>query len=125
MIVNVFDGALIIDESLIEESKDIIERQVREYVEGKRTSFDLSFSFPSRALGQVLREMNEIPYGETKTYGEIAEKLDTAPVAIGKYCSQNPLPLIVPCHRVVGRNDIGGYQAGREVKRKLLELEQD
>lgn len=125
MIVEVFDGELVIDESLVEESEDEIRRQITEFLDGERTSFDLEFSFPDGGLGHVLRKMNEIPYGETRTYGELAEELGTSAISAGGYCSDNPLPLIIPCHRVVGKDDIGGYQAGKEVKRKLLELEQD
>lgn len=123
MIVEVLESELVIDESLVDEECQEIRNQVKEYVSGDRNSFDLDFSFPGGELGFALRKISEIPRGETRTYGELADQLETSPVRIGQFCSQNTLPLIVPCHRVIGRNDPGGYQAGREVKRKLLELE--
>jgi methylated-DNA-[protein]-cysteine S-methyltransferase len=70
-----------------------------------------------------MREMYDIPYGETRSYGEIAENIGSAAVAVGQACGKNPIPLIIPCHRVVGKNSIGGYAYGEEVKQKLLELE--
>lgn len=125
MIIEALDGAFVIDDSIVEESEEEIEHQVREFVGGERTSFDLAFSFPGGGVGYVLRQINKIPYGKTWTYGELAEELDTSPRAVGYYCGENPLPLIIPCHRVVGKNDIGGYKSGKEVKQKLLELEQN
>jgi methylated-DNA-[protein]-cysteine S-methyltransferase len=69
--------------------------------------------------------MAAIPYGETSTYGDLAQELDTAPVAVGTACSRNPVPLVVPCHRVVGVDSLGGYSAGDglALKERLLELE--
>jgi methylated-DNA-[protein]-cysteine S-methyltransferase len=123
MIVELFGSELVIDDSRIEESEEEIREQVEEYLDGKRRGFDLTYSFPEAGLGFVLRKIDEIPYGETRTYSEIAEEVDSSAVSIGQYCGKNPLPLIISCHRVVGKNSIGGYQAGKEVKRKLLELE--
>ena len=123
MIIEGFDTEFVIDEDLVEESRDEIRKQVEEFLRGERKVFDLEFSFPGGGLGFVLRELNRIPYGETRTYSEIAEKVDSAPIAIGQYCCRNPLPLIIPCHRVVGKNDLGGYRSGKAAKKKLLELE--
>lgn len=123
MIVEIFGSELKIDESLIEETEEEIRSQIKEYLDGGRKSFDLEFSFPEGSQGSILRKMDEIPYGETQSYGELAEKAGSSAVAVGQTCSDNPLPILIPCHRVVGRNALGGYQAGREVKRKLLELE--
>jgi len=69
--------------------------------------------------------MSDIPYGETRTYGDLAAALDTAPVAVGSACGKNPVPLVVPCHRVVGRDSLGGYSAGdgTALKERLLALE--
>lgn len=123
MRVKVFDIELVIDDSRIEESEEEIQKQVQEYLNGERKEFDLDFSFPDSRLGFVLRKINEISYGETKTYGELAEEVDSSAVAIGQYCGKNPSPLIIPCHRVVGKNSLGGYKAGKDLKRELLELE--
>ncbi|MEM0373014.1 MAG: methylated-DNA--[protein]-cysteine S-methyltransferase [Sulfolobaceae archaeon] len=71
----------------------------------------------------VYKEVMKIKWGTVKTYGEIAKILKTSPRAIGVALSKNPLLLIIPCHRVIGENDIGGYKRGKELKRKLLQLE--
>ncbi len=77
---------------------------------------------------RVLQQLQKIPYGETRTYGDIAKILKTSPRAVGNACRNNPLPIIIPCHRVVAANDLGGYdgeKSGRllTIKRKLLEKE--
>ena len=77
---------------------------------------------------KVLRQLQKIPYGETKTYGDIAKILNTSPRAVGNACRNNPLPIIIPCHRVVAASGIGGYDGAKSgwllnIKRKLLESE--
>ncbi len=104
-------------------------RELEEYFEGKRDHFDVpvdwsltSAGFRSRALHAVAR----IPYGKTKTYAEIAKAAgnDRAFRAAGTACGRNPIPLIVPCHRVVqSGGGIGNYGGGPEMKRALLDLE--
>ncbi len=111
-----------IDEELVTENPEEIEKQLREYETGKREKFDLSVEFPDSFTGRVMKAMSEIHYGETETYGEIAEKLDTSAVAVGQACSRNPVPVIIPCHRIVSETGAGGYQYG-DLKKKLLELE--
>lgn len=123
MIVKIFDGELVIDKSNVDEPENEIRKQIEEFLNGGRKSFDLNFSFPGSSTGYILRKINEIPYGETRTYGEIADEISTSALAVGQACSKNPLPLIIPCHRVVGKNSTGGYQAGEDVKRKLLRIE--
>jgi len=76
----------------------------------------------------VWKELRKIPLGETRTYGEIAKILNSSPRAVGNACRQNPVPIIVPCHRVVSANGIGGFAGkikGREIniKRWLLNHE--
>ena len=72
----------------------------------------------------VLREMKKIPYGETRTYRDIAEALNTRGFqAVGTACGKNPFLLIYPCHRVLGANGQGGFAHGLEMKSQLLELE--
>ena len=78
--------------------------------------------------GKVLNQLQKIPYGETRTYGEIAKILKTSPRAVGNACRYNPLPIIIPCHRVVAAKGIGGYDGARsgnllKIKRQLLENE--
>ena len=76
----------------------------------------------------VWAEISKIPLGETRTYGEIATKINSSPRAVGNACRNNPIPIIIPCHRVVSANSIGGYegetQGGKiNVKRWLLNHE--
>jgi len=65
----------------------------------------------------------DIPRGETKTYGEMAETLRSSPRAVGQALGANPLPILIPCHRVVAANGLGGFGGGLEWKRRLLNLE--
>lgn len=118
-----FDTGFQIDEGLIAEEVGEVRRQLDEYFSGEREAFDLEIRFPDSFTGDVMREMAKIPYGETRTYGEIAEALSSSAVAVGQACGRNSVPVIVPCHRVVGKDSVGGYAYGEEVKRKLLDLE--
>ncbi|WP_414837669.1 methylated-DNA--[protein]-cysteine S-methyltransferase [Candidatus Nanosalina sp. VS9-1] len=126
MKLKVFDTEIFLDESLVEASEDEIRRQVKEYLLGEQEVFELDFSRPENFTGKVMEEMLEIPRGETRSYGEIAEALDSAAIAVGQACGRNPLPLIVPCHRVVGKSSVGGYCGEKDslAKKKLLELEE-
>ena len=77
---------------------------------------------------KVLNQLVLIPYGETRTYGEIAKKLKTSPRAVGNACRRNPVPIVIPCHRVVASKSLGGYSGATEgetqdIKRHLLKLE--
>lgn len=77
---------------------------------------------------KVLQQLMLIPYGETRTYGEIAKTLETSARAVGNACRYNPLPIIIPCHRVIAANSIGGYNGATEgvtldIKVRLLQLE--
>ncbi|WP_247731493.1 methylated-DNA--[protein]-cysteine S-methyltransferase [Halovivax limisalsi] len=115
-----------IDEALVDAPPVAIRRQVSEYARGDRRRFDLEIELPDGFLGEVMAAMTEIPYGETRTYGDLAATLDTAPVAVGQACGRNPVPILVPCHRVVaGDGGLRGYSAngGVETKRRLLDLE--
>ena len=126
MNVAIFDTTIGIDESTITESSAEIRRQVREYERGGRREFDLSVTIPEGMTGEAMAAMTDIPYGETRSYGELAADMDTSPVAVGRACAHNPVPLVVPCHRVVGSDgDLKGYSAanGIATKRRLLDLE--
>lgn len=65
----------------------------------------------------------DIPCGETCSYGELAERLHTAPRALGQALGANSIPLLIPCHRVVGKNGLGGFSGGLDWKRRLLAFE--
>ena len=80
----------------------------------------------SRFQQAVWREMRRIPCGRTRSYADLARTVDSAPRAVGGACARNPIPILIPCHRVVAADGrIGGYSApgGLDVKRFLLELE--
>ena len=100
--------------------------QLDAYFAGHLKSFDLPLA-PAGSDFQknVWREMLAIPYGETRTYGEIAKTLTSAAQAVGNACGANPIPVIIPCHRILATGGPGGYSGagGLETKRKLLDLE--
>ena len=97
---------------------DAAEAQLREYFAGTRRTFDLPLAPRGTAFQQrVWAALRAIPYGETCTYGELA-------AAIGMANHHNPIPIVIPCHRVIGANGtLTGYAGGLEIKRKLLALE--
>ena len=125
MRITIYGRSLKIVEGLIEQDREEVNDQLNQYFNEDRETFDLEYQIPDGFLGGVMKEILDIEYGETRTYGKIAEAVDSVPVAVGQACGNNPLPLIVPCHRVVGKNSIGGYlgESNSEVKRKLLQLE--
>ncbi len=88
-------------------------QQVAEWFAGTRTDFNLPLQPMRTARGQHLRDgMIAIPYGETLSYGALAHQLGSAPRAIGQACAHNPLPIIVPCHRVLSAGNVLGYYSG-------------
>lgn len=104
--------------------------QVLEYLEGEREQFDLDLDTSSLGDFQliVLEQCSEIDYGQTLSYGELAEKvgLPGAARAVGQALAGNPLCLVIPCHRVIASDgSLGGYAGGLERKTALLELEQN
>lgn len=107
---------------------DRAEQQLGEYFAGERTAFDLPLaSEGSEFQKKVWAELLRIPYGETASYGDIARRLGYEPVisrAVGAANGANPIPIIVPCHRVIGSNGaLTGYAGGLERKKALLDLE--
>jgi O-6-methylguanine DNA methyltransferase len=106
---------------------DIV-RELREYAEGRRREFDLQLDWSAVKPFQraVLRTADSIKYGETRSYGWIARAIGKprAARAVGRALASNPLPIILPCHRVLGSDGgLHGYGGGLPLKRKLLELE--
>lgn len=103
-------------------------RQLKEYFARKRTGFDLALA-PDGTPFQlaVLDELTRIPYGKTASYGEVAQRIGRpkASRAVGAANGRNPLPIVIPCHRVVGSNGaLTGFGGGITTKKTLLELEQ-
>lgn len=111
-----------IDTAYIHTEGETVRQQVGEYLSGERQRFDLGLSFPDSFTGRVMQALIDVPYGETRTYGELAEQLDSAAVAVGQACGNNPVPIVVPCHRVVAAEGLGGYQYPG-LKKRLLQLE--
>lgn len=103
--------------------------ELREYLQRRRDHFSIAVDWRFVAAGfqrQVLEFVHKIPYGQVYTYGEIAQALGQprATRAVGQALGNNPIPLIIPCHRVVAAGGkLGGFAAGTNLKRRLLELE--
>ena len=103
-------------------------RQLKEYFDGKRKQFNLPLS-PEGTPFQltVLDELLRIPYGTTASYGDVAHRIGRpkASRAVGAANGRNPLPIVIPCHRVVGSNgSLTGFGGGLSTKKALLRLEQ-
>ena len=100
--------------------------QLGEYFDKKRQSFDLPLKPRGNEFQQsVCQAMLAIPYGETVTYGDIAEQLGTYGQPVGKACGANTIPIIIPCHRVLGTNWLGGYSGEGGVERKIALLKHE
>ena len=110
------EGSALLDEAC---------RQLAEYFDRKRNAFDLPVAFSAGLTGDVQRAMCAIPLGETRTYGDLAKALGVPAQAIGQACGANPIPVIVPCHRILGATGLGGFSApgGVEAKVALLKHE--
>jgi methylated-DNA-[protein]-cysteine S-methyltransferase len=101
-------------------------RQLEAYFAGKLIRFDLPLA-PRGSIHElrVWEAMRRIPHGQTRSYGDLALEIGSAPRAVGRACGRNPIPIVIPCHRVLGRTVLGGYSggAGLATKRALLALE--
>ncbi|MDC2992128.1 methylated-DNA--[protein]-cysteine S-methyltransferase [Pelagibacteraceae bacterium] len=104
-----------------------ISKKIKLFTLGKLKSFKSDYKFSGTPLQiKVWKEISKIKYGQTKSYGEIATKLNTSPRYVGSVCGQNNLLLIIPCHRVVKSDgSLGGFSGlgGIKLKMKLLSLE--
>ena len=101
-------------------------RQLQAYFAGRLVEFDLPLAARGSAFEhRVWDAMCAIPYGETRSYSDLAHAVDSGPRAIGGACGKNPIPIVVPCHRVLARGGLGGYSggAGLPTKQFLLNLE--
>lgn len=103
-----------------------LEKQLNEYFEGRRKTFEIPFKQRltpfQKEVYDVLKDVN---YGYTVTYGDIAYLLnkDKGARAVGNALGRNNILILVPCHRVLGKNSLGGFTGGISIKRKLLEIE--
>jgi methylated-DNA-[protein]-cysteine S-methyltransferase len=106
---------------------DDVRRELDEYFEGRRQAFDLPLDLRVAPFQEeVLRELARVPYGRIDTYGHLAALVGRpkAARAIGTIMNRNPIPIVLPCHRIIGANgSLTGYGGGLAAKRLLLELE--
>lgn len=105
-----------------------VARQMKEYLQGKRRTFKLTLDLGSQTAfrRRVLRKAAEIPYGDTISYGALAKRCGRpgGARAVGQAMANNPIPIIVPCHRVLASDGgLGGYSGGLKYKKMLLKLE--
>lgn len=104
-----------------------VARQLDEYFSGKRHKFDIKINpVGTEFQRKVWTKLTEIPYGETKSYKQIAESIgnQNAQRAIGNACNKNPILIIIPCHRVISKNgNLTGFACGVDIKAKLLDFE--
>lgn len=101
-------------------------KQIENYFAGELQQFDLPLDYQCSAYQRLIcQAMLEIPYGETVTYGDLGTATRSSAQAVGNACGGNPLPIIVPCHRVLAADGLGGYsgQGGLETKIALLKME--
>ena len=101
-------------------------RQLEAYFAGELKDFDLPLGpTGSEFERRVWAAMQDIPYGETRTYGDLAAATQSATRAVGRACGRNPIPIVIPCHRILGKGWMGGYSGsgGLRTKEALLELE--
>lgn len=110
------EGSPLLDEAV---------RQMRAYFDRRLTRFDLPLDWGEGLNAAVRRAMADIPLGETRTYGQIARAVGAPAQAVGQACGANPLPILIPCHRVTGTDWFGGFSApgGVETKAALLRHE--
>jgi methylated-DNA-[protein]-cysteine S-methyltransferase len=118
------------DVSYHDEPDDVLletRKQIEEYFSGKRTEFDFPFEIEGTDFRkEVLLTMKNIPYGKTWSYSELAinSSHSKAVRAVGTVCKNNPLPLIIPCHRVIKKSgDVGYFNGGVQMKKSLLKIE--
>lgn len=103
-----------------------VARQLEAYFAGRLSRFDLPLA-PSGSPFEtrVWAAMQAIPYGATRCYGDLAASVGSAPRAVGRACGRNPIPIVIPCHRVLAKGGLGGYsgEGGLATKQRLLALE--
>lgn len=109
------------------EFTDLVYNEVMEYLDGKRKTFDIKYEINGTEFQKkVWKELTKIPYGETRTYKEIAVAVGNpkASRAVGMANNKNPISIVIPCHRVIGSDGkLTGYAGGLDMKKALLDLE--
>ena len=129
-ITNVFFGKTVVPKDFIVEETSLLKeasRQLLEYFNGTRRLFHLPIEMEGTDFEKsVWKSLETIPYGETRSYSDIARMIERpgACRAVGRANSKNPLSIIVPCHRVIGTNGkLTGYAGGVDMKKRLLQIE--
>jgi methylated-DNA-[protein]-cysteine S-methyltransferase len=110
----------------VEDLQNAFVEDMNSYLRGEKIGFDMyqvDLSNLTHFQRKVLLDARRIPYGEVVTYGELAWRLNTSPRAVGGALSKNPVPIVIPCHRVVGAKGLGGFSCGVPIKKLLLEIE--
>lgn len=113
--------------SLISLIHPVFRKQIEEYFHGERKHFEVNYDIRTTPFcHKVYQELLSIPYGEVRTYKEIATNLGMpkGQRAVGQALKTNPVPILIPCHRVVAKSGLGGFSLGIELKKQLLTLEQ-
>ncbi len=117
------------DEVFGKGSSDVLDKaveQLKAYFTGDLTEFDLPIAPKGNGFqSDVWRIMQSIPLGETLTYGDVAKKLDVAAQPVGQACGHNPIPIIIPCHRILGANNLGGFSAEGGIEDKVWLLKHE
>lgn len=112
------------DEVVVTDTARKLRRRLLDYFSGREVDFgEFDVTYPTEFSRRILEEVRRIPYGKVETYSSLARKLGTSPRAVGVALKKNLVPVIVPCHRVVAKNSIGGYSPGIHIKKLLLEME--
>jgi methylated-DNA-[protein]-cysteine S-methyltransferase len=103
-----------------------VPEMIRKFCAGQRvdlTILDSSVLHEDTVYARVYRAVQKVPYGSTVKYGEIAHQVGTSPRVVGQAMARNPTPLVIPCHRVVAADGIGGFSPSVEIKEGLLAME--
>lgn len=106
----------------------LLKKQLGAYFDGRLMSFDLEIEFlgGTEFEREVWHALREVPYGETRSYKWLAERIGRpkAVRAVGQALGKNPIPIVIPCHRIIESDgSLGGYTGGTDIKRRLLDLE--
>lgn len=99
--------------------------ELSEYFAGTLTEFTLPLRLPGGFAGRFAQALLEIPYGETRTYGDLARDLGVSAQAIGQACGANKIPIIIPCHRVLGATSLGGFSGAGGIEAKVALLKRE
>lgn len=99
--------------------------ELSEYFAGTLTEFTLPLLLPDGFAGRFAQALLEIPYGETRTYGDLARDLGVSAQAIGQACGANKIPIIIPCHRVLGATSLGGFSGAGGIEAKVALLKRE